>query len=108
VILSILQTAATDETALLKNCYAISYISMAVFMRFLWHTTYTCDVSITFFYGMLPLARLLSERKFPLQRCSKRLNRDESEDWLSIASISSLRNSHNKIALEEGLHLTGI
>jgi acyl-CoA carboxylase subunit beta len=30
------------------------------------------------------------------------------KDWLSIASISSLRNSHNKIALEEGLHLTGI
>jgi acetyl-CoA carboxylase alpha subunit len=32
---------------------------------------------------------------------------DESERH-GIATISSLRNSHNKIALEEGLHLTGI
>ena len=42
-----------SETASLKNCYAFSYISMAVFMGFLRHVTYTCDISFSVFSACL-------------------------------------------------------
>ncbi len=38
-----------SETASRKNCYAFSYISMAVFTGFLQHVTYTCDISLYVF-----------------------------------------------------------
>jgi hypothetical protein len=40
--LAILLLSETDSR---KNCYAFSYISMAVFTGFLQHVTYTCDRS---------------------------------------------------------------
>ncbi len=45
------------ETASYKNCYAFSYVSVAVFTRFLWRSMYTYGISFTVFSTcFLPLA----------------------------------------------------